>query len=303
MSAVAGARAQTVPTASLGHGRGAGVPRPATASIRVLVAADDPLYQAGIEHVLRHAGVDVVARASGTDELARKARGHHPDVAVVDIGMPTGLTVEDRLATVRSIRAIDPRIAILILSELPDEQHALAVVADQPEGFGYLVKARIRDVEDFTSSVRRVARGGTAIDPIIIARLAGRRRTRDPIDDLTDREHEILALMAQGRSNRWIAEELVVTTAAVERRITSIFAKLDLKPNPDDHRRVLAILRYLGRRCDAAGGRQAGPEPRVVGSAAHRLSPAARILPQSGDGPSRIRPDLIAPASGLNTGA
>jgi DNA-binding NarL/FixJ family response regulator len=274
MSAVAGAQVRAAPTASVGHARGAGVPRPATAPIRVVVAADDPLYRAGIEHVLRHAGVDVVARASGTAELVRKARGHHPDVAVVDIGMPTGLTVDDRLATVRSIRAIDPRIAILILSELPDEQHALAVVGDQPEGFGYLVKARIRDVEDFTTSVRRVARGGTAIDPIIIARLAGRRRTRDPIDDLTDREHEILALMAQGRSNRWIAEELVVTTAAVERRITGIFAKLDLTPSPDDHRRVLAILRYLGRRYDAAGGRHI-----------------------------RMRPDLIAAAGGLNTAA
>jgi DNA-binding NarL/FixJ family response regulator len=248
MSAVVGAQAQAAPTASVGHARGSVVPRPATASIRIVVAADDPLYRAGLEHVLRQAGIDVVARASDADDLVRKVRGHHPDVAVVDIGMPTSVTIEDRLATVRSIRALDPRMAILILSECPDEQHALAVGADQPEGFGYLVKARIRDVEDLTESVRRVARGGTAIDPVVIARLAGRGRTRDPIDDLTDREHEILALMAQGRSNRWIAGELVVTTAAVERRITGIFAKLDLNPNPDDHRRVLAILRYLGQR-------------------------------------------------------
>jgi DNA-binding NarL/FixJ family response regulator len=248
MSAVAGAQAQKVPTVDVGHARGAGVPRPATASLRVVVAADDPLYGAGIEHVLRQAGVDVVARASDTDDLARKARGHHPDVAVVDIGMPTSVTVEDRLATVRSIRAHEPRMAILILSERPDEQHVLAIGGDRPEGFGYLVKTRIRDAEDLTESVRRVARGGTAIDPAVIARLAGRRRTRDPIDDLTNREHEILALMAQGRSNRWIAEQLVVTTAAVERRITGIFAKLDLSPNPDNHRRVLAILRYLGQR-------------------------------------------------------
>jgi DNA-binding NarL/FixJ family response regulator len=137
-------------------------------------------------------------------------------------------------------------MAVLILTQLPEERCALAVLDDQPAGFGYLVKARIRDVEDFTESVRRVARGGSAIDPVVVARLAGARSTRDPVDELTNRERQVLALMAEGRSNRFIATQFVVTVSAVERHITSMFAKLGLRSNSADHRRVLAVLQYLG---------------------------------------------------------
>jgi DNA-binding NarL/FixJ family response regulator len=188
-----------------------------------------------------------VASADDRDELTRKTRAYHPDVVVLDMDMPPSLGDDEWAQVVRNIRSIDPHMAILILSQLSKEQSVLAALGDQPQGFGYLVKERIRNAEDFTAAVRRVARGGTAIDPSVRSRLAGDRRTHDPIDDLTNRERQVLALMAEGRSNRYIAHELVVTTPAVERHITSIFAKLDLRPNRTDHRRVLAILRYLNR--------------------------------------------------------
>jgi DNA-binding NarL/FixJ family response regulator len=197
--------------------------------------------------VLGQAGIEVVASANNADELARKTRAYHPDVVVLDLDMPPSLSDDEQARVVRDIRSIDPRMAILILSQLPKEQHALSLLGDQPQGFGYLVKDRIRNTEDFTASVRRVARGGTAIDPAVLSRLAGGQRTRDPTDDLTNRERQVLALMAEGRSNRCIANELAVTAPAVERHITRIFTKLDLRPDPADHRRVLAVLRYLSR--------------------------------------------------------
>lgn len=221
-------------------------PRVASSCLRVVLGAEDPLYRAGIAYVLGQAEVDVVASASNADDLARKARAYHPDVAIVDLDMPPILSDDDRVEAARSIRSIDPRMAVLILTRLPEERCALAVLDDQPEGFGYLVKARIRDVEDFTDSVRRVARGGSAIDPVVVSRLAGARPTRNPVDELTNRERQVLALIAQGRSNRFIATEFVVTVSAVERHITSMFAKLGLQSDPADHRRVLAVLQYLG---------------------------------------------------------
>jgi DNA-binding NarL/FixJ family response regulator len=221
-------------------------PPAASLCLRVVLGAEDPLYRAGIAHVLGQAEVDVVASASSADDLARKARAYHPDMVIVDIDMPPILSDDDRVEAARSIRSIDPRMGVLILARLPEERCALAVLDDQPAGFGYLVKARIRDVEDFTESVRRVARGGSAIDPLVVARLAGARQSRDPVDELTNRERQVLALMAEGRSNRFIATELVVTVSAVERHITSMFAKLGLRSDPADHRRVLAVLQYLG---------------------------------------------------------
>jgi DNA-binding NarL/FixJ family response regulator len=221
-------------------------PRAASSCLRVVLGVEDPLYRAGIAHVLGQAEVDVVASAGNADDLARKARAYHPDMVIVDIDMPPILSVDDQVEAARSIRSIDPRMAVLILTQLPEERCALAVLDDQPAGFGYLVKARIRDVEDFTESVRRVARGGSAIDPVVVARLAGARSSRHPVDELTNRERQVLALMAEGRSNRFIATEFVVTVSAVERHITSMFAKLGLQSNPADHRRVLAVLQYLG---------------------------------------------------------
>jgi DNA-binding NarL/FixJ family response regulator len=221
-------------------------PRFAGRSIRVVVGDDEPFYRAGIARVLRRAGLDVVATASNADDMARETRTYRPDVALVDIDMPPSLSDDDRVAAARNIRSIDTRMAVVILSEVAEERYARAVLGDQPEGFGYLVKASIRDAEDFTASVRRVARGGTAIDPVVVSRLAGCPRTHDPIEDLTNREHEVLALLSEGRSNRFIATGLTLTVGAVERHITSIFAKLGLRSNPADHRRVLATLRYLG---------------------------------------------------------
>lgn len=220
---------------------------PSGSAIRAVVGSGEPLYRAGITCVLERAGVDVVAAAGNGDDVSRKARAYHPDVAIVDIDMPLTRGDGDCVEAAQRIRALDPRTAVIALSRRADEQCALAVLGDQAEGFGYLLKTRIRDVEDFTASVRRVAEGGSAIDPIVVSRLAARHEDSDPIGELTTRERQVLALMAEGRSNRSIATGLVVTIAAVERHITSIFAKLDLPPSQDDHRRVLAVLRYIGR--------------------------------------------------------
>jgi DNA-binding NarL/FixJ family response regulator len=195
---------------------------------------------------LREARIDIVAAASDAADLVRKARAHRPDLAVIDRQMKPSPVKLDGAATVRNLRSIDPAVAVLILSEHADERYVLEVVGDQPQGFGFLVNGRIGDIEEFTAAVQRVARGGVAIDPGVISRLAGSRPTDGSLEDLTVRERQVLALMAEGRSNQFIAGELVVTTAAVERHITSIYAKLGLRSNGDDHRRVLAILRYVG---------------------------------------------------------
>jgi DNA-binding NarL/FixJ family response regulator len=226
--------------------RAAGLP------IRVIVADDEPIYQAGITYALQTAGLEVVATASTADDLARKTRAHHPEVAIVDADMaPCGNGVTC-VQTARELRSIEPGLAILILSQSADDDQVLEGMGDRPNGFGYLLKPRIGDPEDFAASVRRLAHGGTAIDPIVVGRLATRRRPRDPLDELTPRELEVLGLIAEGRSNRFIAQELVVTVAAVERHITSIFAKFRLSSNSGDHRRVLATLRYLSVRSTKA---------------------------------------------------
>lgn len=214
--------------------------------IRVVVGSNDPLRRTGITHALREARIDLVAAASDAADLERKARAHRPDVAVIDRHITPSPGKPDAGETVRALRSIDPAVAVLILSEHADERYVLEAVGDQPQGFGFLVNGRIGDIEEFTAAVQRVARGGVAIDSVVISRLAGSRPTDDPLVDLTAREREVLALMAGGRSNQCIAGELVVTTPAVERHITSIYAKLGLRSNGDDHRRVLAILRYLG---------------------------------------------------------
>ncbi len=247
MSVVAGAVWSQRPQRRIPQLRCMEPPRRSGSAIRAVVGSGEPLYRAGITCVLERAGVDVVAAAGSADDLSRKARAYHPDVAVVDVDMPLAGGVGDCVQAARRIRALDPRTAVMALSRRADERYALAVLGEQPEGFGYLLKARIRDVEDFTASVRRVANGGSAIDPIVVSRLAARHEDSDPIGDLTARERQVLVLMAEGRSNSSIARALVVTIAAVERHITSIFVKLGLPPDPDDHRRVLAVLRYLGR--------------------------------------------------------
>jgi DNA-binding NarL/FixJ family response regulator len=214
--------------------------------IRVVVGTADALRRAGITHALREVRVDVVAAAADTADLVRKARAHRPDLAVIDRQLTPSPGRPNGSETVRKLHSTDPAMAVLILSEHADERYVLEAVGDQPQGFGFLVNERIGDVEGFTAAVQRVARGGVAIDPVVISRLAGTRPTDDSLDDLTVRERQVLALMAEGRSNHCIAGELVVTVPAVERHITSLYAKLGLRSNGHDHRRVLAILRYLG---------------------------------------------------------
>jgi DNA-binding NarL/FixJ family response regulator len=222
--------------------------RKADAAIRALVGDGDPLYLAGVSSALEQAGLELVASAETFDALVRKTRAYHPDLVVADIDMPPSLTQQDRIEAVCRLRSVDPRTSVLILCHEPDERYAQAILGERPEGVGLLVKSRIRDLEDFTASIRRVVRGGTAVDPDVVSRLARRRPSTGPLDQLTKRERQVLALMAGGRSNACIAGRLVVTLAAVERHITSIFSKLDLHTNGADHRRVLAVLQYLAAR-------------------------------------------------------
>jgi DNA-binding NarL/FixJ family response regulator len=217
----------------------------ALSGTQIVVGAREPIYRAGIAHVLERSGAEIVAGADTSGDLTRRLRAHRPDVAVVDMDLWPDISETERAEALREIRAIDPHLSLLILSELPKVQYALAA-DERPDGFGYLLKASLNDVDELTASVRRVAQGGVAIDPLILARLAGRWR-RDPFDSLTDREHQVLVLIAEGRSNRSIAARLQVELTTVERHITSIFGKLDLRSNGADHRRVLAVLRYLSR--------------------------------------------------------
>jgi DNA-binding NarL/FixJ family response regulator len=241
--------------------RAAGLP------IRVIVADDEPIYQAGITYVLQMGGLEVVATASNADDLARKTRAHHPDVAVVDGNMAPRRDGVTCVQAARELRSIEPGLAILILSQSADAREVLEAMGDRPSGFGYLLKPRIGDLEDFAASVRRIAHGGTAIDPTVLGRLAMRQRSDDPLDELTPRELEVLGLIAEGRSNGFIAEELVVTLAAVERHITSIFAKLRLPSSSAGHRRVLAALRYLDGHTIGVGfvdDRKRAPDARCL---------------------------------------
>jgi DNA-binding NarL/FixJ family response regulator len=231
------AEAAEIPTATRNPGA-------ATAPTRVVVGEDQPLFRAGVIHVLDEAGFDVVDATDNAKELVLQARAHRPDIAIVDIKMPPNFG-DDGLRAAHEIRSAAPMTAVLVLSQFLEDDYAIDLLSDRPEGVGYLLKDRLADVASFIDAVRRVAAGGSVIDAAVVSRLVGRRRKRDPLHDLTTREHEVLALMAEGRSNGGIAEVLVVTISAVERHVTRIFAKLGLPPEAQDHRRVLAVLRYL----------------------------------------------------------
>jgi DNA-binding NarL/FixJ family response regulator len=194
--------------------------------------------------LLEENGFDVVGQAGDADDLIRKVRAHRPDVAVVDIRMPPTNT-DDGLRAALDIRAELPDTGVLVLSQYVEEGYALDLVGDSAGGVGYLLKDRVADVERFVDSVRRVADGGSALDPEVVSQLVGRARRDDPLAELTPREREVLELMAEGRSNNAIAEQMVVTERAVEKHVTSIFGKLELTPAPEDHRRVLAVLAFL----------------------------------------------------------
>ena len=197
-----------------------------------------------VARVLGDAGMVFVAQAGDFDDLMRKVRAHKPDVAVVDIRMPPTHT-DEGLRAAHLIREELPDTGVLVLSQYVEEGYAMDLLADSAEGVGYLLKDRVADVERFVDSVRRVADGGSALDPEVVSQMLGRRRAEDPLAELTPREREVLGLMAEGRSNHAIAEELVVTERAVEKHVTGIFSKLDLGATPEDHRRVLAVLTYL----------------------------------------------------------
>jgi DNA-binding NarL/FixJ family response regulator len=219
---------------------------PPDSTIRILVGEDEPLVREGIVRVLEEAGFEVVGVAGDADELVRKAGGHHPDVVLTDIQMPPDRT-DDGLRAALRIRSAQPDVGVIVLSQFLEDRYALDLVGERAEGVGYLLKNRVGDLSLFVDAVQRVARGGSALDPAVVERMVGRRRARTPLDDLTSREREVMTLMAQGRSNQGIADELVVTTAAIERHVTSIFSKLDLRQVPEDHRRVLAVLEFLKR--------------------------------------------------------
>jgi DNA-binding NarL/FixJ family response regulator len=215
--------------------------------IRVALADDAVLLREGVARLLTEAGFEVVGQSGTADDLMLKVRSYSPDVAVVDIRMPPTQT-DEGLQAAQEIRAKHPDVGVLVLSQHVEPAYAMELLAESAEGVGYLLKDRVSDVDEFAAAVRRVAEGGSALDPALVTQLVGRRRQRDPLDDLTPRERDVLELMAEGRSNQAIGERLFVTPRAVEKHITSIFGKLGLPQAPDDHRRVLAVLVYLGQR-------------------------------------------------------
>jgi DNA-binding NarL/FixJ family response regulator len=198
----------------------------------------------GIARLLTEAGFEVVAQASDAEDFLRKALAHRPDVAVVDVRMPPG-RVDDGLRAALELRRERPETAVLVLSQYYDERYAVDLIGDRADGVGYLLKERVGDVEVFTDAVARVAAGGSALDTEIVSRMLGRRRPESALAELTPREREVLAAMAEGKSNQGIADALFVTEAAVEKHVTSIFHKLHLEPAAGEHRRVRAVLRYL----------------------------------------------------------
>jgi DNA-binding NarL/FixJ family response regulator len=212
--------------------------------VQVLVGEDQPFVREGIVRVLEESGFEVVGTAASASDLVAMAEVYHPDVVVADIQMPPGHS-DDGLRAALDIRAAQPGVGVLVLSQFLEDAYAFALVADGAQGVGYLLKEKVGDLRLFTDAVRRVAGGGSVLDPDVVARLVGRKRKVGPLDDLTPREREVLALIAEGRSNTGIARELVVTVAAVERHVTGIFDKLGLRQSPEQHRRVLAVLTYL----------------------------------------------------------
>jgi DNA-binding NarL/FixJ family response regulator len=212
--------------------------------VRVVVAEDSVLLREGLVRLLEESDFEVVGQAADAEELLRKVRAHKPDVAVVDVRMPPTQT-DEGLRAAHEIREALPGTGVLVLSQYVEYAYARELLADNAAGLGYLLKDRVGDVDAFADAVRRVGEGGSALDPEVVSQLMGRRRRDDPLDALTPREREVLALMAEGRSNAAIAAALVVTERAVEKHVTSIFSKLDLPASGDDHRRVLAVLRFL----------------------------------------------------------
>ena len=210
----------------------------------MIVGEDQPFVREGVVRVLQDGGFDVVAAAADARDLVQMAGAYGPDVVIADIQMPPD-HADDGLRAALQIRAARPGVGVLVLSQFLEDSYAFDLVADGAQGVGYLLKEKVGDLRVFTDAVRRVAGGGSVLDPDVVARLVGRKRKASPVDSLTPREREVLGLIAEGLSNAGIARELVVTVAAVERHVTSIFDKLGLHRSAEAHRRVLAVLTYL----------------------------------------------------------
>jgi DNA-binding NarL/FixJ family response regulator len=218
--------------------------------VRVVIGEDDVLLREGVVRVLTDAGFDVIAQAGDAEDFLRKALAHRPDVAVVDVRMPPNLG-DDGLRAALELRRRLPATGILLLSQYYEEEYALDLIGERPEGVGYLLKERVGDVEAFADAVARVAAGGSALDPEVVGRMLGRRSVNGPLDSLSPREREVLGAVAEGKSNKGIAEALFISEAAVEKHVTHIFTKLSLNQSAYEHRRVLAAVTYL-----RAGDRQ-----------------------------------------------
>lgn len=216
-------------------------------TLRIVVGEDQALVREGVVRMLERAGFDVVGTAGDAVDLVAKTLTHRPDVMVTDIRMPPDRT-DDGLRAAVEVRRVDPGIGVVVLSQFLEDRFVHDLVGDRADGVGYLLKEKVADSAVLVDAVRRVAAGRSALDHDVIAALVGRRRLDSPLDDLTARERDVLALMAEGRSNQGIADRLVVTVPAVERHVTGIFAKLGLhRSDAEQHRRVLAVLRYLQR--------------------------------------------------------
>jgi DNA-binding NarL/FixJ family response regulator len=213
--------------------------------MRIVIAEDSVLLRAGIASLLEEAGHEVVAAVGDGDALIDAVDRQVPDLAVVDVRMPPTFTDEGLRAALR-VRSMHPATGILVLSQYVEERYAAELLATQTNGVGYLLKDRVADVREFLDALQRVGDGGTALDPEVVAQLLARSGRQDPLERLSPREREVLGLMAEGRSNAAIAQALVVSDGAVEKHVTNIFSKLDLLPADQDHRRVLAVLRWLG---------------------------------------------------------
>ena len=213
----------------------------------VVIGEDQLLFRKGLSRLLEEAGFDVVGQAGDAVDLRRKVRAHRPDVAVVDIQMPPTNT-DDGLRAAMEIRAEHPNTKVLVLSQYIEERYAVDLIGDSAEGVGYLLKDRVGDLDAFADAVRVVGEGGSVLDPEVVGQMLGRRRRVDPLDELSRREREVLELMAQGRSNSGIAEQLIITESAVEKHVTSIFETLGIDRSGEAHRRILAVLTYVRSR-------------------------------------------------------
>jgi DNA-binding NarL/FixJ family response regulator len=212
--------------------------------MRVVIADDAVLFREGLARVLQAAGIQVAAQVGDAEQLLARVRADPPAAVVVDIRMPPTHTREG-LDAAQRIRAEHPEVGVLVLSQYVEPHHAIQLLQDGASGVGYLLKDRVADVNEVIDAVRRVAAGGSVIDPEVVSQLVSRRRTHDPIQELSERERQVLALMAEGRSNQAICERLFLSPKTVEAHVHSIFTRLDLHAAPDDHRRVLAVLAFL----------------------------------------------------------